>query len=118
MHDEPRITGHQWAVLATVLALCASLFVAAPSFGAGSAILTIETRNDTFENAGTMRADQTVAGGVANQNLGLRVIAPALTFRATYTSQNNRYLNRGTMRAGQTVAGGAANQNVGLEIVQ
>lgn len=118
MHDEPRITGHKWTVLATVLALSASLFVASPSFGAGNAILTIDTRNDTFENAGTMRADQTVTGGAGNQNLGLRVIAPALTFKATYSSQNNRYLNRGTMRAGQTVAGGVGNQNVGLEIVQ
>lgn len=76
----------------------------------------IESSNNVYENTGKITGFQTVAGGVATQKVGLRVVAPTADWGYKYIGSGNRYVNTGEIIGVQTVGAGVAIQAVGLEV--
>ena len=78
--------------------------------------VSVESTNNTFKNSGEIKGTQTVAGGVATQKVGQRVVAPIADWGFEYKGHNNTYINTGKISGFQTSAGGVGLQAVGQEV--
>lgn len=78
--------------------------------------VSVESTNNTFKNSGEIKGTQTVAGGVATQKVGQRVVAPTADWGFEYKGHNNTYTNSGKISGVQTSAGGVGLQAVGQEV--